>query len=357
MIKQKIKKLIKRIVIFLITTLLMAVILLYSAMWICINGPSEVARDLFVMSVRETSAAGFLANIFLSDEEIAAIAAKNQVGVTDEITDTSLIEIEGNHKNSSSDDSSSSGNSYEQEGTEVNLIDKDLEYIDGIAIKKVSGNTFQGYMMFIKDPGRVFVGVSSQNFSKDVAGKTVIDIINSYGAVAGTNAGGFEDPQGTGDGGVPKGLVISEGRMLYGNGNTTYDIIGFNKENVLIVGKMTGNQAVNMGIRDAVCFGPTLIVNGNPLTVAGAGSGLNPRTAIGQRTDGTVLLLVIEGRQATSLGASYNDLIRVMLEYGAVNAANLDGGSSSVMYNKSELINSNASFIGLRKVPTAILIR
>ena len=148
-----------------------------------------------------------------------------------------------------------------------------------------------------------------------------------------------------------------EGSRIAANGNTTYDIIGFNKENVLIVGKMTGNQAVNMGIRDAVCFGPTLIVNGNPLTVAGAGSGLNPRTAIGQRADGTVLLLVIEGRQATSLGASYNDLIRVMLEYGAVNAANLDGGSSSVMYNKSELINSNASFIGLRKVPTAILIR
>ena len=120
---------------------------------------------------------------------------------------------------------------------------------------------------------------------------------------------------------------------------------------------MTGKQALEEGIRDAVSFGPTLIVNGEALSGIGTGGGLNPRTAIGQRADGTVLLLVIEGRQATSLGASYTDLIRVMLEHGAVNAANLDGGSSSVMYYEGSLVNSNASVIGLRKMPTAFLVR
>ena len=139
--------------------------------------------------------------------------------------------------------------------------------------------------------------------------------------------------------------------------NSTYEIVGINDDDILVVGKMTGKEAINSGVRDAVCFGPTLIVNGNGLSGIGTGGGLNPRTAIGQRADGTIMLLVIEGRQATSLGASYNDLIRVMLEYGAINAANLDGGSSSVMYYDNELINSNASVIGLRKMPTTILVR
>ena len=62
-------------------------------------------------------------------------------------------------------------------------------------------------------------------------------------------------------------------------------------------------------------------------------SGANPRTAIGQKADGTVLLLVTDGRGAGGhLGATARDLISIMQEYGAVNAANLDGGSSSAMY-------------------------
>ncbi len=332
----------------------MAIMLLYSAMWICVNGPSTMFRNIFVMSVRETSAVGFLANIFLTDEEIAKIEEENKIKDTDEITDTSLINIDNDYGddegNVNSDDSRNAEEAVEE-------LDEGLEYVDGIAIKKVSGNTFQGYMMFVKDPSRVFVGTSSEKFSKDVPGKIVSDIMAKYGVATGINAGGFEDPQGVGDGAIPKGIVIAGGELVYGSESGTYELIGFNNDNILVVGKMTGKQALESGIRDAVSFGPTLIVNGTALTSVGTGSGLNPRTAIGQRADGTVLLLVIEGRQATSLGASYNDLIRVMLEYGAVNAANLDGGSSSVMYYNGELINSNASVVGLRKMPTAILVR
>lgn len=355
--KDLVKKIFKRIGIFLLVTVMMAVMFLYSVMWVCVNGPSTVFRDLFIMSVRETSAMGFLANIYLSDEEIAAIEEKNMLKSTDEVTDTSLIQIpDENEGGDNSDEGDSSDNVIGPEDTE-NPLDEGLEYVDGIAIDKVSGTSFQGYMMLIKDPSRVFVGVSNDGFSEDVPGKTVKDIMSRYGVTIGVNAGGFEDPQGTGDGALPKGIVIADGELLYGNQSSTYEVIGFNEDNILIVGKMTGKQALDSGIRDAVSFGPTLIVNGEALSGIGTGGGLNPRTAIGQRADGTVLLLVIEGRQATSLGASYNDLIRVMLEYGAINAANLDGGSSSVMYYNDELINSNASVIGLRKMPTAILVK
>ena len=87
------------------------------------------------------------------------------------------------------------------------------------------------------------------------------------------------------------------------------------------------------------------------------GGGLNPRTAIGQREDGAVLLLVIDGRQTHSLGASMIDLINEMLDFGAVNAANLDGGGSTVLYYDGEIRNEISSIYGARGVPTAICVR
>ena len=97
-----------------------------------------------------------------------------------------------------------------------------------------------------------------------------------------------------------------------------------------MVGRMTAQYALDIGVRDAVSFGPALIVNGVAANYSGSGGGLNPRTAIGQREDGAILLLVIEGRKTSSMGATMADLIDIMLEYGAVNAVNLDGGSSSL---------------------------
>ena len=154
----------------------------------------------------------------------------------------------------------------------------------------------------------------------------------------------------------PLGIVISEGEFKYGNLDSSYELIGLNKDNVLVAGTMTARRALETGIRDAVSFGPILVINGES-TQASQGGGLNPRTAIGQRSDGAILLLVIDGRQSSSLGASYADLAEIMIEYGAVNAANLDGGSSSVMYYKGELLNSCASLSGPRRMPTCILVQ
>ena len=119
---------------------------------------------------------------------------------------------------------------------------------------------------------------------------------------------------------------------------------------------MDSATAKNMHVRDAVTFGPALIVNGKAAEVTGLGSGLNPRTAIGQRADGKVIMIAIDGRQANSLGATYADLIKIFLDFGAVNAANLDGGSSTVMFYKGEKVSVPANFINSRNMPTAIII-
>ena len=123
------------------------------------------------------------------------------------------------------------------------------------------------------------------------------------------------------------------------------------------VGNMTGQQALDKGIQEAVSFGPTLIVNGKPSEISGTAGGWNPRTAIGQRADGSVLIMVIDGRQTTSIGATYGDLINEMLSYGAVNAYNLDGGTSSHMVYNGNIITSCSSLYGTRKMPTAILVK
>ncbi len=148
--------------------------------------------------------------------------------------------------------------------------------------------------------------------------------------------------------------MISHGELLFGSPNKKYDVIGFNNDNILIVGNMTAQAALDAGIRDAVSFGPVLVMNGKASSVKGAGSGVNPRTAIGQCADGTVLLLVVDGRQASSLGCTYADLIDIMLGHGAVNAANLDGGTSSGMYYDGKLVNKGLFYRGL---PTCFIVK
>ncbi len=91
------------------------------------------------------------------------------------------------------------------------------------------------------------------------------------------------------------------------------------------------------------------------------GSGANPRTAIGQTADGRILLLVTDGRGANGhLGATASDLIEIMEQYGAVNAANLDGGSSTCMYYNGKWLQNSVTFYYATsswRIPTAVLVK
>lgn len=335
------KKIVLRSLISILTFVLTGLIGLLGCVYILEFGPSETARGLFVNSAMESSAGKFLATVFFSEEQILAMRKEHSVEVLDSITDTGLLEFTDEAEASQETD----GHPEETEFDET-----------GIKIIDISGDTYKGKMMIIKDPGRVTVGISG-DYGPDCSGKTVLQMAQFYGAAAAVNGGGFEDVNGVGNGGTPIGLVISEGRLKYGSFGGTYEVIGFDNKDALVVGKMTAQQALERRVRDAISFGPALIVNGEAAQVRGAGSGLNPRTAIGQRTDGAVLLLVIDGRQVNSLGASYADVIECMLAYGAVNAANLDGGSSSLMYYDGAYINSCASLYGPRNMPTSIIVR
>lgn len=339
------KKIIGRIFAFIGVTLLMLIVCLYCVMWVVTKGPSPQAKNLFVLTVRETSMAGFLANLYCSQKEIAAIEAGNQLHYVDEVVDTSMITIDRDYSGERKDLTEESSES-----------DDGVIYADGMEFHPVSGATYSGTMIVINDPSRVFVGTSADTYDGS-AGLSVPDICERYNATAASNAGGFEDIGGVGNGGTPLGIVISEGELKYGDLNTSYEIIGFDENDYFIIGNMTAKEALDSGIRDAVSWGPLLIVNGIPANVTGTGGGVNPRTAIGQRADGAVLLLIIDGRQTHSLGATLNDLINVFVEFDAVNAANLDGGGSTVFYYGGEIYNKISSIYGARGVPTAIVIK
>ena len=234
---------------------------------------------------------------------------------------------------------------------------------EGVYLVNVNGATFHGYMMIVQDPSRVFLGTCTYNknagiaygFTEEKEGKKVDDIMRLYGAAACINAGAFSDPNGSGNGGMAEGLVITQGKTLKGHSKTYKYVAGFDKNDILHVGNFTRAQAEEMGLRDACAFGPALIINGE--ASLSKDNGLNPRTAIGQREDGAVLLLVIDGRQANSMGATISDVINVMLDFGAVNACNMDGGSSTIMYYGSEKINDGMTVSVSRRMPTAWLVK
>ncbi len=349
---------------FLITTLIIALVGIYGILQMGVNGPSDHFRQIFVSSLMESSAGPIACHMVLTDAEINAILENNKTIEFDQITDPDLVTVMREEAEAAAAQAAAAGVE-----AETNL-DPDG---DGIELHEISGPMYHGYMMIVYDPSRV-ICATIDNYTHSGAGMTLEELINKYGAVAGINGGQYEDESGLGIGGWPVGVVMSQGVLRADNVDEYYEAgtdengdpiyttrtalptVGFNQDDILVVGTFGGGYAESIGLRDAVSFGPSLIVNGEAANYSGVGGGLNPRTAIGQRADGAVLLLCIEGRRSTSMGATMADLIDIMVEYGAVNAFNLDGGMSSSMYYNGEEVVDNANIRQDRAIPTAWVV-
>ena len=328
-------KLLGRILSFLGVTLCCLVLILLGVIWVLEKGPSPTATGMFTRSVRETSAIRWVSRIFLSEEELEKYKSVSSPQEEGKAVNTSLIHM--------------------AEASEIpDEDDPGFELVD------VSEGTCKGKLLIVKDPKRVILG-TSDNFGVE-AGWQLTEMVEKYGAIAGINAGGFNDEGGHGNGSTPQGLVVDDGEVTWGASHIGgFHVVGLDYDGILHVGFMTVKQAQEIGIRWGVSFethdglASALIVNGEVQT-QNLGGGVNPRTAIGQREDGALLLLVLDGRSISTLGATMQDICDIMLKYGAVNAGNLDGGSSSVMVYGGEIINNCASVVGPRRIPTAFLL-
>lgn len=337
-------------------------LILYSVFALCFviaKGPSETARNLAVQSALQASATKWVPGLFLDDKTIAEIIEAENNVVQDVVSLDDYVP----------DDSTDGENSEDQWETAI----------DGMLYETVSGSTYKAYVLRIKDPTRVFVGISSSDYKNATAGINIFAAAEKYNAVAGINAGEFADAGGVGTGYAPIGLTYSQGECVWNDG-AKRTFIGFDSENHLIVREsMTKSEADALGIRDAVSFqtGNTLIEKDGEnviLYYAEGNTGTAQRTAIGQCADGTVILICTDGRTASSLGATHNDMIDLMVSYGAVSAGMLDGGSSSMMYyrdyfNKYEtdtslldkyqlqgLVNKYKAFTAPRRMPTFFMV-
>ena len=308
--------------------------------WIIVKGPSPALRDSFTMTMIWTRRFDFIPHIFLSEDELSEIFLRRFNATTVEATDPSLISI----------NTEETDPNLGPQPDAYGLIDEDG---DGVIIVDVKKKGFVGKMMVIKDPSRVFVAKPEVYGGY---GMTLDALCERYGALGGVNGGAFFDEGGGGTGGYPDGLTIADGEVFMAGSERTF--VGFTEDNVLFVGDIDQESAEDLHLRCGVSFGPALIVNGQGVYMSAMESGINPRTAIGQRADGAVLMLVIDGRQMHSVGCSFGDVRDVMIDFGAVNACNLDGGSSTVMYYKGEYINSPSSASGTsRNLPNAFVFK
>lgn len=319
--------------------------------YVILKGPSPALRDLFISTMDETRRFRFIPQIFMTADELEVLRTKKKME-TDIATDKNLITIAANQERTVTQIGSAGGNG-EASGTDAyGLVDEDG---DGVIFTEVKGNGYLGYMTVILDPKRVFVGMPD-NYGG--VGLTLEQMVQKYGAIGGINAGGFKDDGGGGLGGMPEGLTIIDGVCYNQNSDVTEGFAGLDTDGILHVGFYTYEDCLANNIVHAVSFGPILISNGVPTDPEYLTSSVNPRTAIAQRADGAIIMLVIDGRQVHSIGATYQDMVDLLLSYGAVNACNMDGGSSTVMYYDGRYVNSCSAEGGNpRPLPNAFLFR
>ena len=302
-------------------------------------GPYENTRKVFISTVLGTRHA-YLITDYISEETINKI-----LGVSKVVEEAPQEQVK------------------QDIATDLNKIN--VKYTSGNDISRYDIHTerYNGYVLEIKNP--LGVKVAMTKYIGKMGQKTS-EMAEEHNAVAAINGGSFIDQSsdGTlyaGTGAEPGGFVISGGKVIYPktniNKNNVENVIAFTKKGELIVGDHTLEEMLKLGVQEAMCFRrPNIIINGNPQIKDKTLDGLNPRTAVGQKEDGTVIFVVIDGRKITSPGATIYDMQQIMLDRGAINAGSLDGGYSSTMYYKGDVINSPNAWDGERSVATAFYV-
>lgn len=299
--------------------------------FIMMYGPWDSVRNFYVNTAMKTKDHQYFANIFYSEKTIEKIMNSNYfIEIKEDIVLDDII-IDTSEKDSYK-------NEYDKEILTRTPGNDDYKIIN------VKVGISKGYLIAIYKPEKVSL-IRAKNFNIGGYGEQVTYMCNRYDASVCINGGGFQDDTGRGSD-IPLGYVIDDGEIVWpssGWDSTTGNLIGFNKEGkLLLLSDTTGTDALNAGMVDGIEFGPFLIVNGKPLEIVGDPWGKSPRVAIGQRKDGVILFLVIDGENYID-GASLQDVVDVLMKYGAYNAANLDGGHSTSLSIDGKLYNNPPS--------------
>ena len=308
----------------LITKLFIALDIIIILCFLFVYGPVDYAKNFWITTAMETGNHQYLAYIFYSEKTVDKVMSENYLEDIEDATNINSITI------GATENKTTYSSIYEQQILEHDKNDlyKLIEFKYG---------EFDCYLIAIYDPKRI-QAVTSYKLD---CGEILSDISKRNDAILAINGGGYSWSNG-----YPNGLVVHNGEII-SSSNYYQNVTGaFNEDGVLIVGKLSASEIKEKKIKEALSFSPALIVNGESAKIKGTGgSGLNPRTVIAQRKDGIVLFLVVNGYgQKLSWkgrgGVYYSDLITILERYGAYNAINMDGGSSTTLVINHKLINS-----------------
>ena len=327
------RKLFKKIKMWLFSVLVALYVIGCSSFLFILYGPYDGFRNWLITTAMGTMNHQYYCKWFYSNDFINEVLGSNYIDDNGAETDANLVD----HK-----ESTKYANSYEKE-----ILERKKGTLYKVIEFKVNG--CNAYLGVVYDASKISVGYSKWLHK---SGQYIYDMAKEQNSVLTINGGGFKDPGQSSKGADPIGVTISNGKVIT-NERTggAYGVIGFNKNNTLVLRQSTdAYKLINEGVRDAVTMAPFLIVNGKPSFIKGNGGwGIAARTAIGQRKDGIVLFLVVDSNYNRTKGATMADLVDIMQKYGAVNAANLDGGTSSVMVENYKIINDPINSDGVHK--------
>lgn len=316
----------------ILLTLLVLIFLIAFIMY----GPFKTVSDMYITTAMHTSDHKYLARMFYSDNYINEVLSRNNIK-----------QVSG-----------------------IGSVSYEVSYTDAVELYEIDGTGFRGWILVVDDPRRIAIvpsidGAEVFSGSDDDLpetesgvlyvgnGELIEEIAGRYDAYAAINASGYVNNSYQNR---PNGLVIYNHRQVHSCDGNRHSFLALTDENNLVFGVLRTKDILEQNYKDVLEFGPMLILNGVPSEINGNGGGLAARTAIGQTESGEVLLLVIDGMQAESVGATFKDVQEIMLSYGAVNALALDGGASSCLYYEGEVINYPSQGVMGRFLPNAIIV-
>lgn len=235
------------------------------------------------------------------------------------------------------------------QGEQVLAIDAQNE----ILIVREKGSTYRGVLVVMKDPSRLSLHAATTLGS---IGQYCGQIAQAHGGVIGMTGSGFIDPGGTGNGGTLAGYAMCNGKAYGDHMGYGYKRLELHADNRIYI--RDSASPVSSDTTDAVEFSPAMIIDGETVVNARSGfSDLQPRACLGQSKYGEIIALLVEGRLTTSVGISVPDCAAIMAKHDCMQAMNLDGGTSAMIWYKGKYImrSSNPALTAGRTLPNAFV--
>lgn len=242
-----------------------------------------------------------------------------------------------------------------QRGTSIRTIYGEqvlaIDVPNQILLVRVEGSGYRGVLAVAKNPAKLSMQASSQ---LGVTGETAGSIAQAHNGVLAMTGSGFYDPNGGGNGGILLGYAMCSG-VSYGSHATSIGEkrLELHEDNLMYI--YDASAPVSADCTDAVEWSPAIVVDGQNVAPAGWYD-IQPRACIGQSDRYEILMLVVEGRILQSVGIDGHTCTDILLQHGCMQAINLDGGASAILWYDGEYVTqcSNTA-ISCRTLPNVFV--